>query len=285
LPRPHTFSDHHMMFPPEIHSAERLDVKRVAGLLAVLPPQCHQHLPPGIAPTGAHLLLFGDFPGRGATGEDGHALTQGAPLGLHGMARMYAGGEIRFLAPIPIDSMVTRSERIEEINERDGRSGRLVFVTLAASYLVDGRLVIEERRNIVYRDKRPHRAQVAEPAPAHRRIASCRFDAIDLFRFSALTFNSHRIHYDSDYARDVEHYPALVVHGPLLAATLLGLAGSPKTFEFRLLRPSFAGEELHFAHATADANEWMVVGADGSARLTARTGSDHEQARTELSSG
>jgi 3-methylfumaryl-CoA hydratase len=263
-----------MTYPPETHCAERLDAKRVAGLLAVLPSECHQELPPGIAPTGAHLLLFGGFPGRVATGEDGHALAQGAPPGLEGMARMYAGGNIQFLAPIPIDSMVTRVERIEEIKERNGRSGKLVFVTLGASYLVADRLVIEERRNIVYRDKRPHRAQVCEPAPAHTCIASCRFDAIDLFRFSALTFNSHRIHYDVDYAREVEHYPALVVHGPLLAATLLGLAGSPKSFEFRLLRPSFAGEELHFAQATADEHEWMVVGADGSARLTATTQPD-----------
>ena len=259
-----------MTSPPETTSAERLDAKRVAGLLAVLPPQCHQGLLPGLAPTGAHLLLFGDFPARNATREDGHALAQRSPPGLEQMARMYAGGDIEFRAPVPIDSVVTRRERIDEVKERQGRSGKLVFVTLAASYVVDDRVVIEERRNIVYRDIRPHREQVAEPAPAHRRVASHRFDAVDLFRFSALTFNSHRIHYDVDYARSVEHYPALVVHGPLLAATLLGLSGSPERFQFRLLRPSFAGEELHFARGAADAHEWMVVGPDGSARLTAR---------------
>jgi len=258
-----------MMSPPVTTSTERLDAKRIAGLLAVLPPGCHQGLEPEHAPTGAHLLLFGEFPSREATREDGHALAQRSPPGLEHMARMYAGGEVQFLAPIQSDSLVTRSEWIEEVRERDGRSGRLVFVTLGARYVAAGLTVVEERRNIVYRDKRPYTDQVAEPAPAHRRIASHRFDAIDLFRFSALTFNSHRIHYDADYARNEEHYPALVVHGPLLAAALLGLADAPKAFEFRLLRPSFAGEALHFAQCAEDSREWMVVGPDGSARCRA----------------
>lgn len=239
--------------------------------MAILPPGSHADRSPNLAPTGSHLLLFGDFPARAATREDGHPLVQMSPPGLERMARMYAGGRLQFLSPIPVDSIVTRTERIAEVRERQGRSGRLVFVTVAASYSIDGSVVIEERRNIVYRDAAPHRDQAVESAPAHREVLRHGFDAIDLFRFSALSFNSHRIHYDADYARTVEHYAALVVQGPLLAVSLMGLAGSPRGFEFQLRRPSFAGEVLSFAQVAGAPGEWLVVGPDGTVRLTGST--------------
>ena len=155
-----------------------------------------------------------------------------------GLAQRPAGG------PKPNGAVATW----RSVDRKEGKTGPLVFVTVDHALYQDGRLCVQEEQNIVYREAPagPGPLPPGEPAPAAAAWTRTLLpDAPLLFRFSALTFNGHRIHYDRDYATQVEFYPALVVHGPLLATQLLDLAqrqqpGAAITrFEFRALRPAF----------------------------------------------
>jgi 3-methylfumaryl-CoA hydratase len=161
---------------------------------------------------------------------------------------MFAGGRLTFHHPLTIGEPAQREGIIRQVTLKSGRSGALAFVTVGYQYTQGGKLCIEEEQDIVYRepgDPVPPPSAIALPAPAPgalRRTMSP--DTRLLFRFSALTFNAHRIHYDREYARIEEGYPGLVVHGPLLAMQLLAFAhevsGSPVIgFEFRSERPMF----------------------------------------------
>ena len=161
---------------------------------------------------------------------------------------MWAGGNLTFLAPIKIGAEITRCSIIEDVVSKEGRSGTMVFVKVRHNISHAGTLVLTEIHDIVYREppKPGEGAPAREPAPAvavwERRVVP---DIVLLFRFSALTFNGHRIHYDRDYCRDVEGYPGLVVHGPLTAMLLVDLflrhnPGAFVTgFRFRAKRPLF----------------------------------------------
>lgn len=140
--------------------------------------------------------------------------------------RMWAGGLIEFLAPIPLGASAAKTSAIQSITPKEGRSGKLCFVVVAHEIGVDGRLCLREEQTIVYRDiaKTTGTPVQANPAPESADF-STRYtpDPILLFRYSALTFNAHRIHYDVDFCRQHEGYPDLVVHGPLTATLLLDL--------------------------------------------------------------
>jgi 3-methylfumaryl-CoA hydratase len=161
---------------------------------------------------------------------------------------MWAGGRFRFLAPIRIGDAIERTSEIADIALKEGRSGPLAFCTVRHTIAAEtGPCVIEEH-DIVYRAAP---APGEAPAPAQAPPAGAQFgrvitpDPVLLFRFSALTFNGHRIHYDHPYATKVEGYPGLVVHGPLLAILLLDLVRRERpearlsTFSFRAFRPAF----------------------------------------------
>lgn len=190
-------------------------------------------------------------------GPDGHPARGGPgsflpPIPLE--RRMWAGSTVDFLMPVPIGAGISRSSRVVKIEEKEGRSGPLVFVDVKHEWVAGGAPAVREVQSLVYR-----KAPRGPSAPAELPAAKVgEWDAMDrftpdaplMFRYSALTFNTHRIHYDADYARGIEHYPGLVVHGPLTATRLLLLAarelGSQALarFAFRALSPAYAGEEV-----------------------------------------
>lgn len=206
-------------------------------------------------PQSVHwCLAVPDVPGR-MLGRDGHPARDGSlasflpPIPLE--RRMWAGSEMEFLAPIMVGAEVERISRIAAIEEKEGRSGPLVFVTIRHEWLSGGRPAVRELQNLVYREASttaPVKSRVSEEIGEWERTVQFVPDPPLMFRYSALTFNSHRIHYDADYTRDVEHYPGLVVHGPLTASRLLMLAAAELgeqalgRFSFRALAPAFAGE-------------------------------------------
>jgi 3-methylfumaryl-CoA hydratase len=208
---------------------------------------------PDHLPSLWHWLLFLDPAPANTLGPDGHRASGGPiPLDPNLPARMWAGGDVHFHQPIPIGTQLRRETRLADITERQGRSGKLRFVTLQHTIFSKTALLIEERQSLVYRAATAPRPQSAPApnAPPGAFLTSVTPDEILLFRFSALTFNAHRIHYDLPYATTVENYPGLVVHGPLQAILLahhLTTAAKGTTirhFEYRGQSPAFAGHPL-----------------------------------------
>ena len=208
-----------------------------------------------------HWVYLLDRPAQADLGPDGHPVrgTLPAPPGP-GRRRMWAGGRVRTRGPLRAGSPATKRTRVLSVAEKQGRSGHLTIVTIGHQILQDGRLAVDEEQDIVYRES----AQVPAQAPAGDDAGAPRQGAAEvpevpagnderevdvsptlLFRFSALTYNAHRIHYDRDYCRDVEGYPGLLTHGPLQAiamaeaARAAGLAGGELSFEYRLVSPLF----------------------------------------------
>jgi len=235
-------------------------------------------------PLYRHHLYFHQ-PVRGSdTGPDGHERLGRFLPDLGEVRRMWAGGRVRFLQPLVLGERARRVSTITHAAVKEGRSGRLVFVTLEHRYEgPDGRPAVIEEQDVVYREPRPLAATPVPfepPAVAARR--EHRPDAVLLFRYSALTYNGHRIHYDRDYARQVEGYPDLVVHGPLLATLALELAADTfgadriAAFDFRNRTPLFVDRPLSLVlgHEEGGAVPLWVLGEDGrlavEARLTLR---------------
>ena len=200
------------------------------------------------APPLIHFCLAQPVvPGAGL-GADGHPARGDFLPPVPLPRRMWAGGELRFHDAIRIGEMVSRHSTIRDVQLKQGRTGPLCFVTVDHEVTSDGRAVLSERQDIVYRDAAAPgtRAALRAPAPALPGGDSRRVEptASLLFRYSALTFNGHRIHYDKPYATGVEGYPGLVVHGPLQATLLCQLAvdlkgSAPRMFRFRSLSPLF----------------------------------------------
>lgn len=165
--------------------------------------------------------------------------------------RMWAGGRFVFHAPVPIGAALARTSTIASVSAKEGASGRLVFVTVRHDITRDGQPAITEEHDIVYRGLPVPGSAPPPPkaAPAQARWSrTIHPDPVLLFRYSALTFNGHRIHYDRSYVTAVEGYPGLIVHGPLIATLLLDLvrralpAASIARFSFRALAPLFDTE-------------------------------------------
>jgi 3-methylfumaryl-CoA hydratase len=186
-------------------------------------------------------------------GPDGHARRGGFLPPVPLQRRMWAGSRFEFHAPLRVGDAVERASTIEDVAVKQGRGGTLVFVTVRHEFTRGGDDLpaLREWHHIVYRDAPAagEPARPPQPAPAdaawRREVVP---DDVLLFRYSALTFNGHRIHYDRRYATEVEGYPSLVVHGPLIATLLLDLlrrhapAAELRAFAFKALRPSF---DLH----------------------------------------
>ena len=191
------------------------------------------------------LLILGEPAVRpNELGEDGHP-ARGVfmpPVPLK--RRMFAGGDYEFFQPINVGDKVYINWKIKEIKHKTGKSGELVFVDILRQFKVNQQVCATENRHIVYTDSKPKNDQsdgIEIPGEWKEVITT---NAIQLFRYSALTFNGHRIHYDRTYATEIEGYPGLVVHGPLLA-TMLSLFAERQTgrklskFSFRGKRPVF----------------------------------------------
>jgi 3-methylfumaryl-CoA hydratase len=179
-------------------------------------------------------------------GADGHPKRGGFLPPIELPRRMWAGSRCVFHAPIRVGDQVERTSEIARVAEKAGKTGSMVFVTVRHTVRAEGALAIEEEQDVVYVGI-PDRFEPPPPTP----LPVCAWsepvaiDPVFLFRFSALTFNGHRIHYDRTYATDTERYPGLVVHGPLQAILLFDAAlkrhpdRRPAQFEFRGVRPLF----------------------------------------------
>lgn len=199
------------------------------------------------APAMLHLCLAPPAAPTSGLGVDGHPARGGFLPPVPLPRRMWAGGAIRFVEDIRVGERVTRHSTIRDVTMKEGRSGILCFVTVDHRFESGGRLRIEERQDIVYRDidagrGAPLKAPAVAAHGAHRVMVEP--SAPLLFRYSALTFNGHRIHYDTPYTRRAEGYPGLIVHGPLQATQLVQFAAQihgkcPAQFTFRSLSPLF----------------------------------------------
>ena len=182
-------------------------------------------------------------------GPDGHPARGGFLPPVELPHRMWAGGSLEFFSDLKLGFEVEKRSRIIDIEHKQGRSGELVFVKVLHEIRHEGALALSEVHDIVYKEA-SNRVAPAQPGPpAAKSSRPFRPDSTLLFRYSALTFNGHRIHYDLDYCREVEGYSNLVVHGPLLATMLAGFAeeigGRPlRTFRYRGVRPSLLGSTL-----------------------------------------
>lgn len=213
-----------------------------------------------------HQIYFWDVRPARELGRDGHWARGIGPVPDLGLPRrMWAGGQLEFHAPLRLGAPASKHTTLERVAKKTGRTGPLGFVTLRHEIKQNGKLCVTEHQDLVYLPDR--RAGTASPnyaqAPEGAGIA-LDFTSTMLFRYSALTFNGHRIHYDHPYATDVEGYDGLVVHGPLLAQLMMLAAhdalGPLEAFSFRARAPVIAGENATLCHQGE--NLW-VRGADG----------------------
>lgn len=208
-----------------------------------------------------HWLYFWNVVAPAGLGPDGHPAKGGFLPPVPLPRRMWAGGRLKFVAPLHLGEAVTKVSTIKSVTAKSGKSGDLVFVTVEHQLSNAAGLAIIEEQDLVYKGETAPGALKAPasegPAPSAPWQASVMPDTVLLFRYSALTMNGHRIHYDLPYAMDEEAYPALVVHGPLQATLLADLAskslGKPlATFDFRGQVPAFAGTRLDICGEPAD---------------------------------
>jgi 3-methylfumaryl-CoA hydratase len=227
-----------------------------------------------------HWLYFLPLPMQAEIGPDGHPKRGGFMPPVPQPRRMWAGSDFEFHDGIQIGDALTRTSTIVSVTEKSGRTGTLVFVKVRHEIRRNGtaEVALTEHHNIVYRDA-PSSGDVAPPpqaAPAEyawqRHIVP---DDVLLFRYSALTFNGHRIHYDRKYVTEVEGYPGLIVHGPLIATLLMDLLRRqlPQArvlkFEFKAVRPTF---DIHpfsvHGQPSADGKTVRLWGRDHEGWLT-----------------
>ena len=252
----------------EERRADRIEPGAVGRWLATLDRDAPAD---GTVAQGYHwCLALPDAPTAGL-GEDGHPLRESSPDSflppVPQPRRMWASSKVEFLIPLCVGAQIERRSKVASVTAKNGASGPLVFVDIAHETHADSALAVREVQSLVYRDPPPAGTPPAPPAPGSDAFDPGDWDAHRalepseplLFRFSALTFNSHRIHYDAPYAADVEGYRGLVVHGPLTATLLLDLArrhlgdNELKGFSFRGVSPAIAGEMLHLVLRGNDA--------------------------------
>lgn len=202
-------------------------------------------------------------------GHDGHPRLGGLMPPVRLNRRMWAGGALEFLAPLYVGERLTRETRITNVAEKSGAAGDMVFVTLEHDISGESGLAVREQQDIVYLNiPDTFRAPKAIPAPRSDLSEQADITTPLLFRYSAITFNAHRIHYDLPYTQEVEHYPDLVVHGPLQANLLLGMATrhrgrAPAMFSFCGVHPVFASDVVELAATKSSDAEWSLCTVAG----------------------
>ena len=242
----------------------------LAGLLGV----------PGVTDGGElpllwHWVYLLDRPLTAVLGPDGHPARDAIPVPPGpGLRRMFAGGRVVRHGPLRLGAEATRRTWQAGSAVKRGRSGPLHFVTVRTEITQGGEVAVTEEQDLVYREAAtvsPDRSGEIRPPSDGQRDWVVEVDPVLLFRFSALTYNAHRIHYDRDYAR-AEGYPGLVVHGPLQALLMAELArpGTPARCEYsyRLVAPLFDGQGL-VVSAVADSRRVRVTARDAAGRTTA----------------
>ena len=245
--------------------ADRVDPGQVARWLAT---SDRAPAADGTVPQGFHWCLgLPDAP-TASLGPDGHPRRDESAASvlppLPQPRRMWVSSKVEFLAPLSIDQAIERVSRLQAVTEKSGGSGGLVFVDVAHETRSDGEVAVREVQTLVYRDSPPPGSPTAPPEPGEARFDPSGWAAVRevipteplLLCYSALTFNSHRIHYDLPYAQHQEGYRGLVVHGPLTATLLIDLARRKlgdnvlQRFTFRGVSPAICGEALHLVMRT-----------------------------------
>jgi 3-methylfumaryl-CoA hydratase len=234
---------------------------------------------PGVAPLALHWCLAPPISAMNAIGPDGHAAKGEFLPPVPLPRRMWAGGTIETIAPLRSGDVVTRRSTIGDISYKDGRSGPLCFVAVDHEIATERGLALRERHNIVYREAAkpgsptPPSPPAAEPEMADL-VWEVEADPVLLFRYSAITFNSHRIHYDLPYVTEVEGYAGLVVHGPIQATLMLNIiatltGGKPIRLDYRGVSPLIAGAPFKVKAKRMEdgAIRAWTEGADGRVRM------------------
>lgn len=201
---------------------------------------------PGHAPLAMQWCLAPGTAGMAGLGPDGLPTGAGFMPAVDLPRRMWAGGAITTFGPLPLGAPVVRRSTIADVALKTGRTGQLLFVSTDHDYLVGGQLAVRDRQDAVYREAAGEAEAAAPPPPGAPEPADVAWtiepSAVLLFRYSAMTFNSHRIHYDRPYAMGVEGYGGLIVHGPLQGSLAFNLAAviggrAPDRFAYRNLSP------------------------------------------------
>ncbi len=269
--------------------ASRASAERLAAVLCAPEFPAAPH-PTSLFPVG-HWLLFTPTTASTELGPDGHPARPADDPYADLPRRMWAGSSIAFRAPIPLEATVNRRSRTLAVVPKTGASGRLAFATVRHELSVGTEVALVEKQTIVYRE--PATANTASgavplPSAGHARpdspkpsgwdwVCTERPNEVTLFRYSALTFNAHRIHYDVTYATAVEGYPGLVIQGPLLATLLVhGFVRTHPTariteFTFSAKSPTFANEQIHICGRALGAGEeeLAVIAPGGAVAVTA----------------
>jgi 3-methylfumaryl-CoA hydratase len=258
-------------------TAEATDVVTahlVKGLRATLFQEIGEPKKGDAAPFTVHWCLGQPVFPMSQLGPDGHPTRGGFLPPVPLPRRMWAGGELEFHDSLRVGDEPKRSSRIADVSMKSGSTGQLCFVSVEHLMTTPRGLAIRERQDIVYRDMGGAQgAASAKPAPpplAAQHSETHMADPVLLFRYSALTFNGHRIHYDRDYVTRVEGYPGLIFHGPLQAAFIVELAAKlhggapPKKFVYRGVQPLFEGSEFSVnANTTADGMDLWTANSAG----------------------
>ncbi|MGE8498644.1 MAG: FAS1-like dehydratase domain-containing protein [Pseudomonas sp.] len=231
-------------------------VKRIAATLGEPTPAHGEALPPLW-----HWAFFQEPVAESGLGEDGHPARGGFLPPADNRNRMWAGGRVEFFQPLRVGGEASRLSTITHIEEKHGRTGALLFVTVRHDYLQDGELAIREEQDIVYREPSPPKTGSGEALVAGDWREAVTPSATLLFRYSAVTFNGHRIHYDWPYVTETEGYAGLVVHGPLIATLSLRAfcRANPnarlRRFAYRGLRPLVSPEPFEVGGRLAAAGQ------------------------------
>ncbi|HCS56447.1 MAG TPA: hypothetical protein DIW80_03485 [Gordonia polyisoprenivorans] len=279
-----SLSDHVAGWRPEpITEVDTLDAAQATRLAATL----------GLSETFAdgdplplpwHWIFFSEWPQTAELGADGHPAHGHFLPPIPDRRRMFAGARISSTAPLALGTRTEKVSSVASMTEKHGRTGDMLFVTVRSEYRQGGTVVLTEDQDLVYRSDSGNARPFDRPSPdladaTAPWTAEPTPDTPLLFRYSALTSNAHRIHYDRPYATGVEGYPDLVVHGPLLATYMAELARahhhgkSLRTFDFRLRSPLFLGDRFR-VEATpdddGDAVELAVVTGQGTVHVSGK---------------
>ncbi|WFU42082.1 MaoC family dehydratase N-terminal domain-containing protein [Bradyrhizobium sp. CB82] len=244
----------------------------VKGLRATLFQEVGEPKTGDAAPFTVHWCLAQPVFPMSMLGADGHPTRGGFLPPVPLPRRMWAGGEIEFIQSLRVGDETTRTSGIADVTVKTGSTGTLCFVAVEHTITSPRGAAIRERQDIVYREmtsSQPATAKAPAPPKAQHRETHIS-DPVLLFRYSALTFNGHRIHYDRDYVTKVEGYPGLVFHGPLQAALMIEMAAklrggkAPKKFSYRGVQPLFEGTEFSVNANETDAGlELWTANAEG----------------------
>lgn len=234
-------------------------VRRIAATLGEPAPQPGEDLPPLW-----HWAFFQEPVAEDGLGPDGHPALGGFLPPAHGRNRMWAGSRLTFNRPLRVDAQVDRLSTLTRVEEKHGRTGALLFVTVRHEFYQDGECALVDEQDIVYREPSPPKLGGTAPLPEGEWCEPVVPNATLLFRYSAVTFNGHRIHYDWPYVTATEGYPGLVVHGPLIATLSLRAFlrahphARPERFSFRGVRPLISPTPFDVGGRLGDAGTAQV---------------------------